>query len=168
MPSLNLPRDILAHMTKGNALAIRQLEQIFDSAVGAPSSIEEANALAGAALAVAQANGALLVLLLEAVDRLDSMPAPVPHVEADDHAPRVHLGTMSSQDGDAVSITGGAVDGTPIGVAAAASGAFTTLGCNGKAPQAAFALGGAATDLATTITLTNNIRAALIANGIGS
>lgn len=42
------------------------------------------------------------------------------------------------------------------------------FGCNGKAAQTAAALGAAATDPATTQTLANNIRAALIANGIGA
>ena len=42
------------------------------------------------------------------------------------------------------------------------------FGCNGKSAQGPFSLGAAATDLATVITLTNNIRAILIANGIGS
>lgn len=44
-------------------------------------------------------------------------------------------------------------------------GAF---GCNSKAPQGAYSLPAPATDLPTVITLANAIRAALIANGIGS
>lgn len=55
-----------------------------------------------------------------------------------------------------------------IGSTTSNSGKFTTFGANGKAPQGAAALGAAATDLPTVITLANNIRAALIANGIGS
>jgi hypothetical protein len=42
------------------------------------------------------------------------------------------------------------------------------FGCNGKTPQAALALGAAAVDLPTVITLANNLRTALIANGIGA
>ena len=42
------------------------------------------------------------------------------------------------------------------------------FGTNGKSAQASFALGAAATDLPTVIALANNIRLALIANGIGS
>lgn len=45
------------------------------------------------------------------------------------------------------------------------NGAF---GCNGKAAQTSVALGFAAGDLPTVITLANNMRAALIANGIGA
>jgi hypothetical protein len=40
------------------------------------------------------------------------------------------------------------------------------FGCNGKAAQSAYAVGAAATDAATTQTLANNLRLALIANGI--
>lgn len=44
----------------------------------------------------------------------------------------------------------------------------TGFGCNGKTPQTAFALGAAATDLPTVITLANNLRTMSINNGIGS
>jgi hypothetical protein len=55
-----------------------------------------------------------------------------------------------------------------IGGTTASSGKFTTFGCNGKAPQGSAALGAAATDLPTVIALANNMRTALIANGIGA
>lgn len=42
------------------------------------------------------------------------------------------------------------------------------FGCNGVAPQPPAMVGAAATDLDTSITLVNNIRAALIANGIAN
>lgn len=45
--------------------------------------------------------------------------------------------------------------------------ASTGFGCNGKTAQTAYALGGAATDLATALTLVNNLRLMSIANGIG-
>ncbi len=45
------------------------------------------------------------------------------------------------------------------------SGAF---GCNGASIQGSQSLGSAATDLPTVITLANNIRTALINNGIGA
>jgi hypothetical protein len=61
--------------------------------------------------------------------------------------PLPFIGTMALQNDDYVSI-----------------GQF---GANGKAPQSAYSLGAAATDLATAITLANNIRLALIACGIG-
>jgi hypothetical protein len=48
------------------------------------------------------------------------------------------------------------------------SQAFTVgnFGCNGKTPQAAYSVNAAATDPATTMALVNQLRAALIANGI--
>lgn len=59
------------------------------------------------------------------------------------------------------STTPAAVTGTTV----TATGAF---GCNGKAAQISVALGAAAIDLPTVITLANNMRTALIADGIGS
>jgi hypothetical protein len=49
--------------------------------------------------------------------------------------------------------------------AATISGAF---GCNGKSAQSAYALGPAATDLASALTLVNNLRTMSINNGTGS
>jgi hypothetical protein len=133
MPKLNLPRDLIARIAQGNAQAINALEQVLGNVGDVfPSTIEEANALAGSALTVAQAAVASLSALAEALERIESAPAPAPHVEADDHAPRAHLGTISSQNGDAVEITGGAVDNTPIGQATAAAGKFTTLAASGQ------------------------------------
>ena len=96
------------------------------------------------------------------------------------------LGTMSTQGAGAVAITGGTLDGAAIGGTTAAAGKFTTLtsgafGANGTAAQTALASGGAAPlggtgtaaggwDTAAhrdaAITLLNNIRTALVANGI--
>lgn len=42
------------------------------------------------------------------------------------------------------------------------------FGCNGKDPQPAYAVGAAATDLATVVALANNLRTALRNNGIAS
>lgn len=100
------------------------------------------------------------------------------------------LGTMAKQNADNVAITGGAIDGTVIGGSTPTVGTFTDVaaqsvsssgailgetlqagtgfGCNGKAPQSAYSLGAAATDLATVITLANNIRTMSINNGTGS
>lgn len=41
------------------------------------------------------------------------------------------LGTMSTQDADSVAISGGTIDGTPIGGSTPAAGAFTTLAASG-------------------------------------
>jgi hypothetical protein len=108
MPKLNLSRDVLAKIAQGNQRAVIALEQVFDDVGDTfPSTIEEANALAGSALAVAQSNAALLSLLADALSRLETMPAQVPQVDADDTTPRAHLGTISAQNHDAVAITGG-------------------------------------------------------------
>ena len=106
------------------------------------------------------------------------------------------LGTMATQSASAVAITGGTLasaaitggtlDGAAIGGTTAATGKFTSLtsgafGTNGTAAQTALASGGAAPlggtgtaaggwDTAAhrdaAITLLNNIRTALVANGI--
>jgi hypothetical protein len=78
---------------------------------------------------------------------------------------------VTNQAGDIVWIRG-ATEKLRINAAGAlAAGTFTVtgaFGCNGSSAQTAVALGAASTDLATVITLANNIRTALIANGIGS
>ena len=96
-------------------------------------------------------------------------------------SPSISGGTVAS-----TAITGGTLDSTPIGGTTAATGKFTTLtsgafGANGTAAQTALASGGAAPlggtgtaaggwDTAAhrdaAITLLNNIRTALVANGI--
>jgi hypothetical protein len=48
-----------------------------------------------------------------------------------DLAPPVELGTISSQNYDNVTITGGNIDGTPIGDNVTSSGKFTTLNATG-------------------------------------
>jgi hypothetical protein len=44
-----------------------------------------------------------------------------------DLAPPIQLGTISSQNADNVTITGGTIDNTPIGNTTTSSGKFTTL-----------------------------------------
>ena len=127
MPKLNIPRDVLAKMVQGNPLAIRQLEQVFSDVGSLPTTIEEARALAGDALQVAQAALAMLALVSDALALLEGAPGAQPEVDPDDMAPRAHLGTISSQDSDSVGITGGAIDGTTIGITAAARGKFTKV-----------------------------------------
>lgn len=119
MPKLlNLSRDVLAKIAQGNHQAIRAFEQVLSDVSGTlPSTIEEANALAGSALAVAQTAVASLALLADTLARLECAPVAPPSVEADDMTPRAHLGTISSQDADRVEITGGTV-GLDAGTAA--------------------------------------------------
>lgn len=145
MPKLTLDRAAIAKIAQGVPQTIAALEKIFGDVGGMPSTIEEANALAGQALAVAQVNAAMLSILLDAIDRLDAAPADAAGVEQDDLAPaiavhmepdntvpRAHLGTLSSQNHDAVEVTGGAVDGTTIGATTAAAAKFTTLAASDK------------------------------------
>ncbi len=113
---LKLDRRTLAQLLQGNQQAIITFERMIND-VGdtLPSTIEEANALAGSALAVAQASTAALAALADAISRLDAAPAVPPQVDPDDTTPRPHLGTISAQNHDAVAITGGTAnfdDGT--------------------------------------------------------
>ncbi len=157
-----------------NQESIRAFEQVFDFAVSTPSTVDEAAALAGGAAAVANQAMAMLVDVADLIEQMTAAPALSCEDDADDFAPPVAVGTLGHQNADDVAITGGALDGTPVGGTMAAAGAFTSLiasggfGCNTKPAQASVALGAAAVDLATAITLLNNIRTALIANGIGS
>lgn len=132
MPSLKLDRSILSSIAQGNALAIKQLEKFFAEVDGLPATIEEASNLAGSSLALGQVNAALLAMLIDVVDQLDCAPAPAAPPEADDIAPRTHLGTMSCQNADLVEITGGAIDNTPIGSSTAAAAKVTTLAASGQ------------------------------------
>lgn len=68
----------------------------------------------------------------------------------------------------------GAMDNVVLGATTPRDGHFQSVwiqygfACNGAPPQGPHALGPAATDAASTQALANNLRAALIANGIGS
>jgi hypothetical protein len=100
------------------------------------------------------------------------------------------LGTMATQNSTSVSVTGGSVDGTVIGGSTPANVTAATLqstgsfGANNATPQTPAASGGAVAATGATnvvpygfttaaqanaiITLLNNIRASLVANGIMS
>lgn len=127
MPSLNLPRELIAQIAGGNRFAINQLEKVFSQVSSTPATIEEANALAGSALAVAHAAIAALAMFAEALTQLEAAPAVVPQADDDDTAPRPHLGTIASQNGDSVEITGGTIDNTPIGLTTAADAKFKKI-----------------------------------------
>lgn len=176
MPKLGLDRQQLAKFLP-NQEAIRAFEQVFDFTTSAPTTIEEAAVLAGTAAAIANQALAMLAGYAELLEQLGAAPARPDHVVPDDFTPAIAIpsvGTLGEQDASAVAITGGAIDDTTVGATVKASGAFTSLiaslgfGCNGKTAQTSVALGAAATDLASVITLANNIRTALIADGIGS
>lgn len=132
MPNLDLDRSVLSKIAQGNNRAVLALEKMVSMVDGFPSTIEEANALAGSALAVAQSAVAALAVLADALAQLDGAPALVPQIEPDDTAPRAHLGTIAAQNADAVEVTGGAIDNTPIGMTTAAAGKFTTLAASAQ------------------------------------
>lgn len=156
MPRIKLDRAAIAKIAQGVPQTIMALEQIFGDVDGTlPNTIEEAYALAGQALALAQAQGALLSMMAEALEQLESVP-------------RAHLGTIASQNADQVEITGGTAALTSIAVTstdkvdnlyAARAALADKLGAPTDLPQAA-------TDAASTQTLVNALRAAAIAKGL--
>jgi hypothetical protein len=130
---LKLDRRTLAQLLQGNHQAIVVFERMLGDVGGTlPSTIEEANALAGQALALVQVQGALLSLVAEALAQLEGAPAPLPQVDHDDTTPRAHLGTISSQNADQIEIIGGTIDSTPIGQTTAAAAKFTTVAASGQ------------------------------------
>ena len=62
---------------------------------------------------------------------IDEITAIINRTSNADLAPPVELGTISSQNYDNVTITGGNIDGTPIGDNVTSSGKFTTLNATG-------------------------------------
>jgi hypothetical protein len=124
---LGLNRDQLAKALGGNYAVIRAFEQIVNDVGGFPSTIEEANALAGTALVVAQSALASLAVLADVLAQIEGAPVTVPQIDTDDTAPRASLGTIAAQDADAVEVSGGTIDNTPIGTTTAAAAKFTTL-----------------------------------------
>lgn len=174
MPRLRLDRAAIAKLAQGVPQTIRALEEIFGDVGGTlPSTIEEANALAGQALAVAQAALASLAVLAEAVAQLDGAPAPLPLVEPDDTAPRAHLGTLASQNADQVELSGPltstvATGAPPFVIASTDRVANLNVARAGAADSltAPTSFPSDASDLATVITLANALRAAGIAKGL--
>jgi hypothetical protein len=167
-----LDRATLSRLLQGNQQAIFAFERILGDVDGVlPSTIEEANALAGQALAAAQAAMASLAILAEALAQLEGLPAAPPHVDPDDTAPRTHMGTLAAQNADDVDITGGIAALTSITITS------TDRVDNLYADRAALAdeatklaspttLPPAATDAASTQTLVNALRAAAITKGL--
>jgi hypothetical protein len=62
---------------------------------------------------------------------IDEVTAIITRKTLSDLAPTYELGTISPQNSDNVSITGGNIDGTPIGDTTTSSGKFTTLNATG-------------------------------------
>ena len=159
MPKLRLDRAAIAKLAQGVPQTIRALEEIFGDVDGTlPSTIEEANALAGQALALVQAQAALLSIMSEALERLDTEP-------------RVHLGTLASQDADHVEITGGNASLASIAVSSTAKVDNLYAARAAQADQASkltlpTTFPAEATDLPSVIALANALRGAAIAKGL--
>jgi len=132
MPKLGLDRQQLARFFQNNAEAIRAFEKVFDSVESTPASIEEVAAIAGTAAALGNLALSLISGVSALVEQLGTAPAEVPAPAVDDFAPALALGTLAQQNADSVTITGGAIDGTPIGAAAASTGAFTSISASGQ------------------------------------
>jgi len=62
---------------------------------------------------------------------IDEINAIINRASNADLAPSYELGTISPQNADNVTITGGNIDGTPIGDTTTSSGKFTTLNATG-------------------------------------
>jgi len=123
---------------------------------------------------------ALSLVLEEAASVLAKMRGALQDSIIDQLTSLEPVRSMAYQDASGVKIKGGSIDGTPIGATTKSTGAFTNLttsgtatvgtafGCNGKSAQGSFPLGAAATDLASVITLANNLRTMSTNNGMGS
>lgn len=113
----DLDRKTLAQFLP-NREAIAAFEKMF-KVVGTtlPSTIEEANALAGHAAAIASQALSMLAALAGEFESLTTAPVQPTQPDLDDAQPRAHLGTISEQNHDAVEITGGTA-GLDAGTAA--------------------------------------------------
>lgn len=121
---MRLTRDQLAEVFK-DFRTLRAFEKITTDVNNAlPSTIEEANALAAQSMAAAAQALEMLAGVVGLLEQLTSAPASQASPEPDDIAPRAQLGTISAQNADAVEITGGTVDNTPIGQTTAADAKF--------------------------------------------
>jgi hypothetical protein len=110
MPKLNLDRQMLSKFLDGNHQAIVAFERVLeDVGTTLPSTIEEANANAATAIAVAQGALSVLTEFATTLDQLDAAPAHAETEDQDDTAPRIQVGTLAAQNNDAVDITGGRI-----------------------------------------------------------
>jgi hypothetical protein len=131
MPKLGLDRQQLARFFQNNAEAIRAFEKVFDSVDSTPTTVEEVAALAGTAAALGNLALTLITSCASLLEQLGTAPVALPATAADDFTPAIAVGTLGQQNADAVAITGGSIDATPIGAATASTGAFTTLTASG-------------------------------------
>jgi len=136
---LNLTRDQLATFLKTHE-QVKQFESLFqivdsiapDVVQGLAIEVGNASALAGEALSITLQLGQDLSIEVgnanqKAVQALDALERIASAIEFMAMAPRAELGTMSSQNADNVSITGGKISGldVPLPVASGGTGQST-------------------------------------------
>lgn len=133
MPNIQLDRDVLAKFLP-NHQAIREFEKVLkDVGTTLPGLLEVVGNDAAAAAAAAQVALALLQQVSDALSVLLAAPAPLPQIDPDDMAPTaaapvdpdtmmpiLQVGTIATQNHDAIDITGGRI-GLDAGTAAAPS-----------------------------------------------
>lgn len=108
MSKLRIDRRTLATFLK-TPEAIGTFERLLTDVGAFPSSIEEAQALAASALTSAAAALDALASLAAEMERVAAAPSLADQIESDDIESRAELGTISSQDHDAIAITGGRI-----------------------------------------------------------
>lgn len=132
MAKLKLTREHLAKFLPDHQ-AIRAFEQLFDDVdVTIPDASDEANNNAGIALAVANAALAEVANIISELQLALNAPVAEPPIFPDDLAPRLEIGTIASQNADAVTITGGSIDGVTFGAVAPSAATFTSISYSGQ------------------------------------
>ena len=132
MAKLKLTREQLAKFLPDHQ-TIRAFEQLFDDVdVTIPDASDEANNNAGIALAVANAALAEVANIISELQLALNAPISEPPIFPDDLAPRLEIGTIASQNADAVAITGGSIDGVTFGAVTPGVATFTSISYSGQ------------------------------------
>lgn len=132
MAKLKLTREHLAKFLPDHQ-TIRAFEQLFDDVnVTIPDASDEANNNAGIALAVANAALAEVANIISELQLALNAPVAEPPIFPDDLAPRLEIGTIASQNADAVAITGGSIDGATFGATTPGAATFTSISYSGQ------------------------------------
>lgn len=130
MADLKLTREQLAKFLPDHQ-SIRAFEQLLDDvATTIPEAGDEANTNAGIAIAAANAALSAAAEVISQISQLLCAPPPKELQEPDDTDPRYQLGTMASQNADAVEITGGSMSLSSLSL----SGQLTSTQSTGTAP----------------------------------
>jgi hypothetical protein len=132
MPKLNLTREQLGKFLPDHQ-SIRAFEQLFEQIdVTIPDVSDEVNNNAGIAIAAANAALAEVANIISQLQQVLNAPVPQPHIDPDDLAPRLEIGTIASQNAGAVAITGGSIDGVTFGATTPGAATFTSISYSGQ------------------------------------